>query len=301
MIHILDTLLRDLLLAQVAQLSDESQVRFQPPDDDWRTYVSTLTVGGIPVNALNIYLFDLRENRRLRSNARTRIVDNGMVSEQAAPNRVDCHYVISAWSPATLTPATEPTLDEHALLYETLAVLMQHAPVNPSRIYPPASPQLAAIPELIRTADLPTDVAPSDGFGKLSEFWGGMDAEARWKPVIYVVVTLPVLLLPEIAGPLVITKQIRLEIIDLPGTQQIWFQIGGTVRDSNTLDPIPGADVSLVELVLESVTDENGRFTLTMIPAGNYTLRTTVGPTTVDQAVIVPTAVANGYDVSFVP
>ncbi|MBE2223019.1 MAG: DUF4255 domain-containing protein [Anaerolineae bacterium] len=301
MIHFLDTLLRDLLLSQVTQLSDESQIRFQPPDDDWRTYVSTLTVGGLPANALNIYLFDLRENRRLRSNARTRSVDNGTVSEQTAPNRIDCHFVISAWSPASLTPATEPTLDEHALLYETLAVLMQHAPLNASRIYAPASPQLAAVPELIRTADLPTDVAPADGFGKLSEFWGGMDVEARWKPVIYVVVTLPVLLLPEIVGPLVITKQIRLEAIDLPGTQQIWFQIAGTVRDANTLTAISGADVSLVELVLETVTDENGRFTLTMIPTGNYTLRTTIGATTVDQAVTVPTAVMNGYDVTIVP
>lgn len=301
MIHILDTLLRDLLLDRVAQLTDESQVRFQPPDEDWRTYVSTLTVGGLPANALNIYLFDLRENRRLRSNARERLVDNGIASEQAAPNRVDCHYVISAWSPASLTPATEPTLDEHALLYEALAVLMQHAPLNASRIYLPASPELAAVPELIRAADLPTDIAPAEGFGKLSEFWGGMDADARWKPVIYLVVTLPVLLLPEIVGPLVITKQIRLEAIDLPGTQQIWFQIAGTVRDGNTADPIPGADVSLVELVLESVTDENGRFTLTMIPAGAYTLRATLGATTVDQAVVVPTAVANGYDVTFVP
>ncbi len=301
MIHILDTLLRDLLLDRVAQLTDESQVRFQPPDEDWRTYVSTLTVGGLPANALNIYLFDLRENRRLRSNARERLIDNGIASEQAAPNRVDCHYVISAWSPASLTPATEPTLDEHALLYEALAVLMQHAPLNASRIYPPASPELAAVPELIRAADLPTDIAPAEGFGKLSEFWGGMDADARWKPVIYLVVTLPVLLLPEIVGPLVITKQIRLEAIDLPGTQQIWFQIAGTVRDGNTADPIPGADVSLVELVLESVTDENGRFTLTMIPAGAYTLRATLGATTVDQAVVVPTAVANGYDVTFVP
>jgi hypothetical protein len=301
MIHVLDTLMRDLLLDQVAQLSDDSQIRFQPPDDDWRTYVSTLTVGGQPANALNIYLFDMRENRRLRSNARTRSVNNGTVSEQAAPNRVDLHYVISAWSPASITPATEPTLDEHALLYEALAVLMQHAPFNASRIYAPASPELAAVPELIRDTDLPTDVAPSDGFGKLSEFWGGMDMDARWKPVIYLVVTLPVLLLPEIAGPLVITKEIRLEAIDLPGTQQIWFQIAGTVRDTNTLDPIPGADVSLVQLGVETVTDENGRFTLTMIPADNYTLRITVGLTTIDQAVTVPTAVANGYDVTLVP
>ena len=68
MIDYLDNILRDLLLGRVIGITDESQVRFQPPDDDWRTYVANLTVGGEPANALNVYLLELRENRRLRSN-----------------------------------------------------------------------------------------------------------------------------------------------------------------------------------------------------------------------------------------
>src|SRR5215468_776554 len=119
MLDHLDNLLRHLFMTQIPVLSDEAQVRFQPPDEDWRSYVSTNLTG----NALNIYLAELRENRKLRSNERVQDVTNGMVSETPAPRRVDCHYLITAWSPAPVTPAVEPTVDEHALLYAVTGVL----------------------------------------------------------------------------------------------------------------------------------------------------------------------------------
>jgi hypothetical protein len=65
MINHLDNLLRDLFLQQIADLTNEAQVRFQPLDENWLTYVTNLQH-----NALNVYLADLRENRKLRSNAR---------------------------------------------------------------------------------------------------------------------------------------------------------------------------------------------------------------------------------------
>ena len=160
MINILNNLLRDLFLTeQVPDLTDPGQIRFKPPDEAWRIYVS-----GLQVNALNIYLVDLRENRKLRSNERSRSVDNGMVSEEPAPTRIDCHYLITAWSPVDPGPALEPTLDEHALLYQVTAALKNNEPLNPSRIYPADSVALNAVPELIREADLPTAVLPVEGF-----------------------------------------------------------------------------------------------------------------------------------------
>src|SRR5262245_56010696 len=107
-----DVTLRHLLITSVPGITSDAQVRFQPPDEDWRAYVKTLTVGGNPANALNVYLVDLRENRRLRSNEKERAYLNGDVVESVSPRRVDCHYLISAWSPADPTPAIEPTLDE---------------------------------------------------------------------------------------------------------------------------------------------------------------------------------------------
>src|SRR4051812_46687031 len=123
MIDHLDNLLRHLFVSEIDEITSETQVRFQPPDEDWRTAVANLTVGGQPANALNVYLVDLRENRKLRSNERVRTFDRGLVSEAQAPRRVDCHYLISAWSPGQQTPAVEPTVDEHALLYKAISAL----------------------------------------------------------------------------------------------------------------------------------------------------------------------------------
>ena len=135
MINHLDNLLRHLFMTQINEISDESQVRFQPPDEEWRRYVHELTSNGDPLNALNVYLFDIRENRKLRSNKRTRQVQGGMVNEATAPAMLDGHYLISAWSPAAPSPQVEPTVDEHALLYEVARVLMNNMPLNPTRVY----------------------------------------------------------------------------------------------------------------------------------------------------------------------
>ena len=84
-------LLRRLVLTRVPGITTEDQVRFQPPDQIWRTYVNGLGAR----NALNIYLFDLRENRKLRSNERVRSTDSGVAFDTPAAPRADCHYPVS--------------------------------------------------------------------------------------------------------------------------------------------------------------------------------------------------------------
>ena len=278
MIEHLDNILRDLFLAQITQISDEAQVRFQPPDDDWRTYVSSLTVGGDPANALNVYLFELRENRALRSNARVNSVVNGQVQSDPAPARVDCHYLVTAWSPADVIPATEPTVDEHALLYQATAVLLQHAPLNPSRVYPPGTTALAAVPDLIRNSDLPTRLLPGEGFARLAEFWGTMGANHRWKPAIHLVVTLPVVLLTEIAGPMVTTRITEYRYSGHPQTAEVWIQIGGHVLDATVDPPAPVAnawvrlETPAGDPLQTATTSELGRFTFGRLRPGDYQL-----------------------------
>jgi Pvc16 N-terminal domain len=116
-----DNLLRHLCITQVSGITDESQVRFRPPDQEWRQFVANMTVNGQPAMALNVYLVELRENKNLRSNERVRMVENGFAHDIPAPRRMDCHYLITAWSPAAQTPAVEPTVDEHRLLYDVTA------------------------------------------------------------------------------------------------------------------------------------------------------------------------------------
>lgn len=309
MIQLLDNLLRQILLDEVAELTDEAQVRFQPPDADWRTYVSNLVVAANPVNAVNVYLVDVRENRKLRSNERVRNVENGIVTEEPAPVRIDLHYLLSAWSPATVTPAVEPTLDEHALLYQVAAALTQNEPFNPSRVYPAGSIPLNAWPEEFRNSDLPAVVAPVDGFAKLAEFWSGMGQGSLWRPALYLIVTLPIELFTVDAGFMVTTRITEYRITGQPGSAEVWIDFGGHVLDStNPLPdgspaPVAGAWVELLTLANDRLqmvrTNDLGRFRFEDLRRGQYRLHASaVGLGELTRNVDVPSQTGE-YDLVF--
>ena len=315
MLDLLDNLIRTVLLEGVPGLPalppapvpplnvTEGQVRFQPPDERWRTYVSNLQR-----NAFNLYLVDLRENRKLRSNERIRTYEFGQVIEEPAPTHVDCHYLISAQSPAEITDQVEPTLDEHTLLYQAAAALLGRDCLNPSRIYPPGSLPLNAWPERFRDSDLPLQVLPVEGFGKLSEFWNSMGPGSRWKPVLYLIVTIPVALQRAPAGPMVLTRITEYRRADHPESAEIWVQIGGTVLDAtgSAPVPVPGAWVQIQDpsgKALSTVTtDELGRFTFVRLRPGNYQLAWLAAgfPTPPAQRQIEVPSPSGEYDLQFV-
>jgi len=266
---------------------EDKQIGFRPPDENWRSYVSSLTVQGQAANAINLYLFDLRENHKLRSNERTRGFENGNVTETPAPRRLDCHYLITAWSPTIINPTTDPTVDDeymklHLLIYEAIAILINNAPLVPRQIYVP-DPLPANFPESIADAELPTNILPVDGFTKLAEFWGTMGTNHRWLPAIYLIVTLPVVLDIQIAGPMVTTRITEYRHLGQLETVETWIQIGGHVL--NTTNPLPdgspspaiGAWVRLEDSggtpLQTTNTNDDGRFTFSKLKQGNYILR----------------------------
>ena len=282
MLSLLDQLLRDLFLTEIPSLPNDAHVRFQPPDEDLRTDVMSL-----PSPALNVYLVDLRENRRLRSNERTRTHDSltGITTETPAPARLDCHYLITAWSPAVLGAGVEPTVDEHALLYQAASVLMQAAPLNPADVYAAGSLPLAGW-EPYDDTELPTEVLPVSGFDSLGEFWTSMGDDARWRPAIYLIVTLPITLAGRMSGPIVTTRITEYRLSGVPESAERWIQIGGYVLDET--DPLPDGTPSPIEgawvrienatgqLVSSTETDDAGRFTFDRLRAGSYVLSTGV-------------------------
>jgi hypothetical protein len=274
MIDALDNIIGQLFLTTIDEITSSSQIGFEPPDDKWRAYVSNLGTGGKPVNALNVYLADLKENRVLRSNERVRDFQNGLFTETPAPRRVDCHYLISAWSSATANlPTVEPTVYEHALLYKAVASLMDAEPFVATQIYGSAGLPMG-FPDIIADFQLPSTILPVEGFPKLAEFWGATRT-VHWKPAIYLIVTLPVVLPLKIAGPMVTTRIAEYEFIG--GTQivETLIQIGGSVTSGGK--SLVGAWVMLEDSnkipVKTTNTDSDGHFTFGGLAAGNYFLR----------------------------
>jgi hypothetical protein len=231
------------------------QIGIQPPDDDW--------VGDFghfnPPQGLNVYLVDVVENRRLRTNERLEHVSNGVVYRDPAPLRVDCHFLITAWSGGA--DRKEKTVTEHRILAEALEVLAETRAIT------------------VAGVELPTSIAPPEGFPKLAEFWGTMGAKHPWRPAVQLVVTVPVEAASEVAGPEVTTRFIEYGDRAHPGTGELRVQIAGVVRDASVT---PTITVPRVWVRLESAAgvpvaktkaDTSGRFTFVDVEPGTYALR----------------------------
>lgn len=310
MIDHLDTLLFRLLRWKVNELTGNGQVRFQPPDEDWRGMVPNITdVNGNPANSLNVYLVDLRENRRLRSNERERTALGSEVYETPPPRRVDCHYLISAWSPVKATPGIDPMFDEHALLAEAAHVLGQRDALDPVEICaatrPPNLPAIA-VPAPLVGETLPLTLLPVEGFPKYAEFWGTMGDGHRWKPCVYTVVTVSLKDSPVRSGAMVTTVITDSLPWDAPGAVETRYHIGGQVLDgAQPPQPVARAWVELLNAagnarVKLTRAGSDGRFVFADVAVGPYQLRASSQPqgTTNLRPITVPEPSGN-YNVSF--
>ncbi len=278
MLDYIDNMLRQLFLTRVPGITSPLQVRFDPPDDDWRTYVSTL--GEV---ALNVYMVELKENREQRSCGRTRTISQGMVTETPLPRYVDVEYLITAWDPAKPGPAVEPTIVEHRLLWDVTAAIMDADPLDPVKIYFPLSLPIG-FPAEIASAELPTTVLPREGFGKHAEFWGTMPGHNHpWRPAAILILTLPMTQAPIVTGPVVTTRVTEYRPMGSSGAFDMWAEIGGTVFDATVVPPVEvaGAWVAIVDStgvrLATTTSDDQGRFIFRMLRPGNYQLQFQAG------------------------
>jgi Pvc16 N-terminal domain len=128
---------------------------FSVPDADFRGALTSATI--------NLFLFEIRENMDMRSS-------------RPAPALVDCGYCITAWSP--LERMHHPVLQEHRLLSQVLAVLLQH-PQIPQRYW---SGAIAS-----QRSPYPTVVAHPDALKNQAEFWSALGHYP--KPALTYIVT----------------------------------------------------------------------------------------------------------------
>jgi len=136
---------------------------------------------------LSIYLIDVRENVKLRSNERQQTTSAGTVVSRRAPYRLDCHYLISAFT--TNSVGMPPLL--HDMLYETTQALVRAQPLVPARVLA-GHAELIGWPLDLQNVELPLTINPPEGFPKLAEFWGTIGQQHPWRPVVHAIVTIPV-------------------------------------------------------------------------------------------------------------
>lgn len=116
MINALDETLKALLKRDLpSELAKQVQISFATPDDQFPPQSVTLP-------AIDLFLYDVRENHELRSNeVSIERGSDGTVTQKRPPIRVDFSYLVTAW-PSESVP--EPAQDEHRLLGEVMRVLL---------------------------------------------------------------------------------------------------------------------------------------------------------------------------------
>jgi hypothetical protein len=296
MINNLDNILADLIQSRVPALAGLTQVGFDPPNQDWRNAV----LGGADPDRLNIYLFDLRENLKFRSNERTRtLAANGWYTETPDPPRLNCIYLITAWN-RTALQVGGPTLEEHGLLYTVAGVLLRHRSLVVADVYQSGItiPSGGTLAKTLRFQDqeFPTEVGVLDNARDLGDFWSTM--QGVWRPALQLSVTIPVFLpVPARESPMVTTELVGYEIQGHRESEEMVLTIGGRVSNGKPAKAVSGAHVRLrglnpvaVQVIDRHVsTSGDGRFLFSYLQAGRYRLHAVapgLGP--VDRDVDVP-------------
>jgi hypothetical protein len=259
MIADLDETLRKLLVAEIPIKNGDVDVNFDQPKREWSARLAR--------PAINLFLYDVRENNILRTHQWERIDNNGrrindQVTAKRTPMRIDCSYILTTW-------AADPE-DEHRLLTRAMLALFRF-PTLPAK-YLTGTVQKPPY-------EIKARLASHDKLTEPTDLWNVLDNEMH--PSVSYVVTLALDPWTEITGPLVRTRTLRFgpstTLPDYPvlSTEAGWVDmvsIGGTVRSKAKDEPIPGIQVAIKGTGLFATTDAQGRYRLGSVPPGEYTI-----------------------------
>jgi Pvc16 N-terminal domain/Carboxypeptidase regulatory-like domain len=251
---------------------------FAIPDEDFQKQVTGTGV------RLNIYLYEVRENRDLRRSqwSRTERSDQTAI-DSAPPAQFDCHYLISAWSPAQANEATTPQFDEHQVLSEALRVILNNPDVNAGVL------GITGGGPIFQAAHIQLAVAPPEAPRVLNDFWSTM--QLPWRPAIQLIATAPLDLQQSMApGPLVTTIVQGYRRTDMSeGVQDERIQIGGWVIRTADGSPISGASVVLLDTGALALTDSEGHYAFAGLKRGPIRLRASAqGLTPIERTLNIP-------------
>src|SRR5262245_49192167 len=142
-------------------LAEQVQVSFATPDDQFPPQSVTLP-------AIDLFLYDVRENSELRSNeVYVESRSNGTATRRRAPVRVDFSYLVTAW-PSTSVP--DPAQDEHRLLGEVMQVLLRHSTIPENVLQGVLASQAPPVP---------TSALQPGRLQSLGEFWQALGGKPK--------------------------------------------------------------------------------------------------------------------------
>ncbi|HEY9076339.1 MAG TPA: DUF4255 domain-containing protein [Anaerolineaceae bacterium] len=270
MFDAIDEVLEKWLVRDIPIRNKEIDIKFDQPKREWSARLNRPTI--------NLYLYDLRENRKLRGSEQWLVTQNkdGTVSQRRAPVRVDLFYLITVW-------ADDPA-DEHSLLASILLTLMRQ-PFLPKDLLPESLQR--------QPAPISIQVAQEDTLANLSDIWSVMDNEER--PAI--MLTLTVALDPYLpfVTRMVRSREIRFGQAAAPqeaqqlvetGISGSYWTVGGTLHSQI---PLQELKLILAEQGKVIPVSEDGRFTIGRLRSGTYTLEAHLGEKMLKQyALTVP-------------
>lgn len=190
MIDDLDRTLEELLKQSLSpDLIRQVSISFVTPNAQFPPTSVTLP-------AINLFLYDVRENRELRNNEwLVERQSNGTAIKKPPLVRVDCSYLITAWTNET---SPTPIRDEHRLLGEVMKILLRY-PTLPSEVL-----QGSLVEQEL---PLPTMSLQPTQLQSIGEFWQALGGKP--KAVLNYTITISVVAQEPLTTPLATELQIN--------------------------------------------------------------------------------------------
>jgi hypothetical protein len=172
MLDDLDRTLRTLLETGLPPvLREQVTITFAAPDAKFPPPTVSLP-------AIDLFLYDVRENRELRSNEPVRErTPEGRLLQRLAPVRVDCSYLVSAWA----AEGHDTAASEHAVLGEVLRVFVRTTAIPEGALQGALRNDVGALPLV--------SLQPGR-LQSIAELWQA--AGSRPKAALHLTVTVPV-------------------------------------------------------------------------------------------------------------
>jgi hypothetical protein len=245
MLDDLDRTLRALLIDDLPRViekieADGFEVRFDVPNREFRSRLSKPT--------LNLYLYNIQENRDMRGRTWDQGRTNGSVTTRRPPVRLDCSYLVTAWS--------NEVEDEHRLLTGAARVLFRN-PTLPEEVLQGALADGYAIT---------TEVAQPESLKDIVDVWSVLDNDLR--PSVRVTVTVPLEVEVEYHTPPVLEGRfLGPDPSYMPPNEDPVRMEGTLLRDGK-----PVANARMRVELSSSITDDKGTYVLRSVRPGKRTV-----------------------------